>query len=118
MNGKIDLAITCFKASEDLGSLLLICVSLGLKPELLELAKKAEETTRMNIAFICYFVLNDLKSCINILIKSERFPEAAFFAKTYMPSMITQCVELWKEYLKKNNFNLTAQKNCQSYGLY
>lgn len=110
MNGKIDLAITCFKASDDLGSLLLICVSLGLKSEIEELAKKAQQTTRMNIAFICFFILNDLQQCINILLESQRYPEAAMFAKTYLPSQITKCVELWKDYLKKNNFNLTAQK--------
>lgn len=110
MNGKIDLAITCFKASDDLGSLLLICVSLGLKSEIEELAKKAQQTTRMNIAFICFFILNDLQQCINILLESQRYAEAAMFAKTYLPSQITKCVELWKDYLKKNNFNLTAQK--------
>ena len=84
--------------------------SLGLKDEILDLGKKAEDTTRMNVAFICYFLANDLQKCLNVLLNSERFPEAAFFSKTYLPSEISHCVELWKNYLIKNNYNLTAQK--------
>jgi coatomer subunit beta' len=89
LNGKINLAIECFKKSEDLGSLLLIYSSLGLKKELIELGLMAEKLTRMNIAFVSYYLARDIEKCIEVLIKSERFPEAAIFAKTYAPSKVT-----------------------------
>ena len=57
INGKIEMAISCFQACDDLSGLLLIYSSLGLKERLKQLAKRAEELTRTNIAFICYFNL-------------------------------------------------------------
>jgi len=43
----------------------------------------------------------DLQRCIEVLIKSKRIPEAAFFAKTYCPSKVTDIVNLWKKDLEK-----------------
>ena len=57
MSGKIALAITCLEASNDLGGLLLIYTSLGKKDKIEALAIKAEESTKFNISFICYFTL-------------------------------------------------------------
>lgn len=57
----------------------------------------------MNIAFYAFFVCADLDKCIEVLIKSNRIPEAAFFAKTYCPSKITPIVKLWKESLSKTH---------------
>ena len=34
---------------------------------------------------------------------TNRLPEAAFFARTYMPSKINMVVELWREELAKTN---------------
>lgn len=50
----------------------------------------------MNVAFAAYFLLNDLDNCLEVLIKSNRFSEAAIFAKSYIPSKISYCVDLWK----------------------
>ena len=74
----------------------MIYSSLGLKKEMRKLAENAEEFTRMNIAFAAYFLLHDLEKCLDVLIKSHRFSEAAIFAKSYIPSKITYCVDLWK----------------------
>jgi len=57
ISGKIDLSIECFEACDDLSGLLLIYTSLGLKEKLRNLAKRAEELTKANIAFACYFQL-------------------------------------------------------------
>jgi len=103
ISGKIDLSIECLEACDDLSGLLLIYSSLGLKDKLRSLAKRAEDLTKANIAFACYFTLGDLQNCIDILIKSKRIPEAAFFAKTYCPSKITELVELWKNDLQKSH---------------
>ncbi|KRW99243.1 WD40-repeat-containing domain [Pseudocohnilembus persalinus] len=108
--GKIGLATNCFKQSNDLGSLLLIYSSLGQKQEIQQLAKLAEQSTRMNIAFVCYWITQDLNNCLDILKKSQRFSEAAIFAKTYLPSKINECVELWIKDLEENNHNITSKK--------
>jgi coatomer subunit beta' len=39
----------------------------------------------MNVAFQCYFLTNQPSKCIDILIKSKKLPEAALFARTYLP---------------------------------
>ena len=57
LHGEIQIAINCFKESDDLSGLLLIYSSLGLKDELRQLGERAEELTRINIAFSAYFLL-------------------------------------------------------------
>ena len=37
------------------------------------------------------------------MIDTNRLPEAAFFARTYLPSQISRVVKLWQEELKKTN---------------
>jgi coatomer subunit beta' len=39
-----------------------------------------------NIAFTCFHQLGDTAACIDLLIKTDRAPEAAFFARSYAPS--------------------------------
>ena len=52
--------------------------------------------TKMNIAYMCYFLTNNPSKCIDVLIKSKRFSEAALFARTYLSERIGECVKLWK----------------------
>lgn len=40
---------------------------------------------------------------IDLLIKTERLPEAALFARSYCPEQISDIVKLWKGDLAKNN---------------
>lgn len=37
------------------------------------------------------------------MIDTNRIPEAAFFARTYLPSQITRVVGLWRDELQKTN---------------
>ena len=53
----------------------------------------------MNVAYQCYYLTNQPERCIQVLIKSKRFPEAALFARTYAPDHISSCVKQWKESL-------------------
>ena len=46
---------------------------------------------------------SQLEKCLQILLDSNRIPEAAFFARTYLPSEISRIVELWREQLSKVN---------------
>lgn len=40
---------------------------------------------------------------MELLCKSNRLPEAAFLARTYLPSQVPRIVQLWKEDLAKTN---------------
>lgn len=38
-----------------------------------------------NLAFACWLQLGETENCVNLLVKTERAPEAALFARTYAP---------------------------------
>ena len=39
---------------------------------------------------VARFLLGDLDGCVDLLVDSGRIPEAAFFARTYLPSRISE----------------------------
>jgi coatomer subunit beta' len=62
--------------------------SSGDKQGMFALAKQAVDAGRTNVAFLAYFVTGHVEECVQLLISTNRIPEAAFFARTYMPSKI------------------------------
>ena len=56
-----------------------------------------------NVAFLTRFLSGDLNACLEILLSTNRIPEAAFFARTYLPSQISRVVKLWKVSLGQIN---------------
>jgi len=88
-------------ACNDYSGLLLLYSALGNLDGMESLAKAAEDHGKVNIAFTAYLLTGNIESCLNILISSGRFPEAAFFARTYMPSRVNEMVSLWKTDLAK-----------------
>lgn len=44
-------------------------------------------------------LLNKKDECIELLIQSGRLPEAALFARTYVPSRVSEITKLWKQSL-------------------
>ena len=66
-----------------------------------KLGEAASEAGKNNVAFLSHFILGDLEKCLDVLIESGRLPEAAFFARTYLPSQISRVLPLWKEQLAK-----------------
>ena len=46
-----------------------------------KLGASAEESGKNNVSFLSYFLLGDLEKCLDILLSSNRVPEAAFFAR-------------------------------------
>ena len=110
--------------SQDLSGLLLLYSSSGNKAGMQQLATQAKEAGRLNVAFIAYFLTGQVESAIQLLIDGNRIPEAAFLARTYLPSQISrsttffisltvsltfspfpQCrvLDLWKADLKQIN---------------
>lgn len=51
----------------------------------------------MNIAYTCYFLTNQPGKCVDILLQSKKYSEAALFSRTYLPDRVPECVKLWKE---------------------
>ncbi|CDZ98718.1 coatomer beta subunit [Phaffia rhodozyma] len=96
---RIDLAEECFKNALDLPALLLIYTSLGDRAGIEWLAKAALDKGLHNIAFTAFLQLGDVKPCIDLLVKTDRVPEAAFLARTYAPSQASEVVSKWKAHL-------------------
>mmetsp|Transcript_5141 Transcript_5141/g.4631 ORF Transcript_5141/g.4631 Transcript_5141/m.4631 type:complete len:986 (-) Transcript_5141:43-3000(-) len=102
-SGNIELAKTCALLSNDLSGLLLLYTSSGDKDGMIKLANDATTTGRFNVAFLAYFITGQVEKCVQLLIDSGRIPEAAFFARTYVPSMISSVLQVWKADLKQIN---------------
>lgn len=58
---------------------------------------------KFNISFLSMFLLGDLEKCMEILIQTNRIPEAAFFARTYMPNKVSYVLDIWRTELAKIN---------------
>lgn len=108
--GDVELAMDCYDQINDLNGLLLIYSSLSLLGKLKELGSRAEEVlrmitqlTRMNVAFQCYFMTNQPSKCVDVLLKSSKYPEAALFARTYFPERVSECVRLWKHSIENKS---------------
>ena len=56
---------------------------LIFSPKVGKLGASAEEAGKNNVSFLSYFLLGDLEKCLEILITSNRIPEAAFFARCH-----------------------------------
>lgn len=102
-SSKLDLVEKCLWSARDVGGLLLLYTSVGNSEGLDKLAKLAIEEGKNNAAFACYFLQHKLEECLNLLCETGRIPEAAFFARTYLPSHVSQIVKLWKEDLQTIN---------------
>ncbi|XP_014218703.1 coatomer subunit beta' [Copidosoma floridanum] len=101
--GKLRLAQECLHNAEDFAGLLLLATSTGNANMVEKLATSSDDAGKNNISFLSYFMLGDIDKCLDILIKTDRIPEAAFFARTYAPSKISPIVKLWKEKLSAVN---------------
>ena len=101
--GKLSVAEECFKKAKDFGGLLLLYTSRGDAQGMASLAESAEADGKQNIAFLCRFMLADVDGCIALLSACGRLPEAAFFARTYKPSRMSDVVRAWQSDLAKIN---------------
>jgi coatomer subunit beta' len=84
--------------------------SISNKQKLKELAEKAYQDGFYNISFNCYIQTNDLENCLKVLLESNQIPEACLFARTYLPSKLTETMEVWNNYLNDNNTNNRISK--------
>ncbi|KAE8270045.1 hypothetical protein A4X09_0g2285 [Tilletia walkeri] len=92
----LSLAQECFEKAKDLNALLLIATSTGDRSLLNRVATQAVERGATNIAFAAWLQLDDAESCVQLLLDTDRAPEAALFARTYAPSLVSRVVGQWK----------------------
>nr|GMD37286.1 coatomer subunit beta'-2 isoform X1 [Ipomoea batatas] len=102
-SGMLELAEQCLKQANDLSGLLLLYSSLGDAEGITELISLSKEHGKNNVSFLCLFLLGKVEECIQLLIDSNRLPEAAFMARSYLPSKVSEIVEIWRKDLNKIN---------------
>lgn len=54
-----------------------------------------------NIAFACALQLSDPTNCVDLLLSTDRAPEAALFARTFAPSQTSKAVKSWRKTLEQ-----------------
>ncbi|CAL2245583.1 unnamed protein product [Prunus armeniaca] len=101
--GKLDMAEECLKHAMDLSGLLLLYSSLGDAEGIAKLATLAKEQGKNNVAFLCLFMLGRLEECLELLVASNRIPEAALMARSYLPGKVSEIVAIWRKDLSKVN---------------
>ncbi|CAB1348140.1 unnamed protein product, partial [Coregonus sp. 'balchen'] len=84
------LAQDCLHHAQDYGGLLLLATASGNASMVGKLAEGAERDGKTNVAFLTYFLQGKLDKCLELLIKTNRLPEAAFLARTYLPSHVSR----------------------------
>ena len=84
------MAEECLEKANDLSGLLLLHSAHGSGAGLAALVGKAEAAGRLNVAFLCQLLAGRLDACVDLLLAAGRIPEAAFFARTYLPSRISE----------------------------
>ncbi|XP_028320988.1 coatomer subunit beta'-like isoform X2 [Gouania willdenowi] len=100
---QFNLAQECLHQAQDYGGLLLLATTSGNMGMVGKLSEGAERDGKTNVAFLTYFIQGRVDKCLDLLIKTDRLPEAAFLARTYMPSHVSRVIKLWKESLSKVN---------------
>lgn len=95
--GEFDLAQQCLHNAQDFPGLLLLATSSGNASMVERLADSAQQKAINNVSFLSHFILGNSEKALNILIETNRLPEAAFFARTYLPSHVSRVIKLWKE---------------------
>lgn len=95
-DSNFELCESASLASNDYAGLLLMYTAIGNFSGMEKLAAAAEADGKTNIAFSAYLVTGNVEACVELLVKTNRLPEAAFFARTYLPSKVDDIVKLWK----------------------
>ncbi|XP_047316950.1 coatomer subunit beta'-2 [Impatiens glandulifera] len=101
--GMFEMAEDCLKSAMDLSGLLLLYSSLGDAEGIKNLASLAKDQGKNNVAFVCLFMLGELEDCLQLFIDSNRIPEAALMARSYLPSKVPEIVAIWRKDLNKIN---------------
>jgi len=102
------LAEQCLLRAKDYPGLFLIHQTTGNFNGMISLAEVAQEEGLGNLTFLCYLETRQLEKCLELLLSSHRYAEAAMFAKTYCPTHVARIVHLWREKVAKAGWKKVA----------
>uniref|UniRef100_A0A7S1KUN6 Coatomer subunit beta' n=1 Tax=Percolomonas cosmopolitus TaxID=63605 RepID=A0A7S1KUN6_9EUKA len=94
---KFELAEKCMKQGKDFSGLLLLYSSTGDREGMKYLSEVTRQEGKNNITLVANLLTHDVKSCLDVLVDTKRLPEAAFMARTYMPSEASNILQMWKK---------------------
>jgi len=98
-SGNLEMAQECLHKAQNFGGLLLLATTMGNGEMIAKLASSSLASGKNNVAFLSFFIRGDLEQCLDLLISTSRLPEAAFFARSYMPSKLPQVLTMWKDHV-------------------
>lgn len=96
-SGDLQMAAVALKSCGDFSSLLVIYRAKNKRDEMEKLVDEAEAAGQLNVAFTAALLTGKKEKACQLLIKSERFAEAALFARSNVPQLTSECVKLWKQ---------------------
>lgn len=108
--GRFALAEQAFWRCGDLSSLLLLGTCLADRRLLERVADDCRRAKNFSVGFVCYWTLGQSANCLEILLESRRYGEAAVFAKSYLPSRLKGVIDDWKHYLIKSGGSSLANR--------
>jgi len=88
----LQVAEKCMWRAKDLSGLLLLYSAKGSAEGMQKLVDLSKEQGKQNVAFLGLFLLGQLDECVDLLVSTGRTPEAAFFARTYVPSRVSEVI--------------------------
>lgn len=86
----LQVAERCMWRAKDLSGLLLLYSAKGSAEGMQRLVDLSKEQGKQNVAYLGLFLLGQLDQCVDLLVSTGRTPEAAMFARTYVPSRVTE----------------------------
>lgn len=94
--GSFEMAIESLEKCNDWSGLLLIYMSLNDMEAISRLGDRCLQSGQANLAFTCYHLTQRHAECVELLQKTCKTGDAAFYARTYCPSLIEDAVAKWK----------------------
>lgn len=96
---KLPLAIECMQRANDLPGLMLTALSIGDSGLLNTVTEQAASEKKSNMAFMGYYLTGRAEECLDLLVNTDRVPEAMLMARTFVPSATERLIPLWQEKL-------------------
>lgn len=85
--------------------MLIFYSSCGNEEGLRKLVTDSRQQGKYNVAFEAAYLLQDVDQCLEILTASQRYAEAAMFARAYAPSKLQDVTAQWGKMLKENGLH-------------
>ncbi|KAI9189697.1 Coatomer subunit beta' [Blastocladiella emersonii ATCC 22665] len=93
---RFDIAEECLRRAADLEGLMLLYLSAGNATGLRDVATQAVAANKHNVAFAALTALGDAHAAIDLLVDTDRVPEAALAARTLAPAKVPEVTAKWR----------------------